>query len=117
MSKVGFKIKGKEFNLDVKELSLLGKFWGLMFSRRENARALLFDFGKSGFWSIHSLFVFYDFIAIWIGENGKVVGVEKVKPWKFRVVPKKKVVKLIEIPCNKKYSEIVFFLDGVEKSL
>jgi uncharacterized membrane protein (UPF0127 family) len=88
-------------------------FRGLMFRRREKAEALLlFDFKNPKRWKIHSMFVFFPFVAIWLNEKGKIVGKEVVKPWTFSVKLSEKFTRLVEIPCNKKYLEIVEFLVG-----
>jgi uncharacterized membrane protein (UPF0127 family) len=88
-------------------------FRGLMFRRREKAEALLlFDLKKPRRWKIHSMFVFFPFVAIWLDEKGKIVGKEIVKPWTFSIRPSGEFTKLIEIPYNQKYSGIVEFLVG-----
>ena len=64
------KIKIKDFFVDIKKCNDLQKIKGLMFVQREKARALLFDFNKSGGKAIHSFFVFFSFIAIWLDNEG-----------------------------------------------
>ena len=108
---IGLKHNGKKFFLNAKKLSFFGKFWGLMFSRREKAEILLFSFRKPKRWAIHSFFVFFPFVGIWIDGDGKIVEIRKIPSWKLHIVPEKKFVKLIEIPCNKKYFKILQFLD------
>ncbi len=110
------KIKLKKIKLKVKKCGLFGMFRGLMFRLRENAPALLlFNFKKFRRLKIHSLFVFFPFIAIWLDDKNKITEIRKVNPWEFCVLPKKKFCKLVEIPINKKYSEIVSFLVGDAK--
>ncbi len=113
--KILLKYKNKKFPLEVKKVNFFGKFIGLMFSRREKALALLFDFEKPTNQAIHSLFVFFPFVAIWLDENEKIVEIMKIPSWKFLIKPKKKFVRLIEIPVSKKYSEVIEFLDDVRK--
>lgn len=112
MKKVIFNINKKKIIVNVKEMSFFGKAIGLMFSSKEKAKPLLFNFYDLSGESIHSLFVFYPFLAIWIDENNSVIDAEIVKPWRFSVKPEKKFVKLIEIPFNKKYSELIDVIVG-----
>ena len=89
----------------VRSVGNLGKISGLMFRGRETDN-LLFEFRKKGFHSIHSYFVFFPFLAVWL-DGSDVVGCGVVKPFRFSVVPKKKFDKLVEIPLNKDNREIV----------
>ncbi len=82
-----------------------------MFTRREKAKTLLFEFKTPTKISIHSLFVFFPFLAIWLDSDGKVVEKRIVNPWNFHIKPKKDFVKLVELPLNKKYSVIFKKLD------
>jgi len=115
--KIFFNYKKKKISLDVRICSFFEKFSGLMFKRRQNAEALLFEFKNSSNIKIHSFFVFFPFVAVWIDEKGKVIGVKKVKPFRISVsVPENKnFERLIEIPLNSKYSGIVTFLVGRER--
>ena len=107
--KISFKFKNKKISFEVKECRGFHKFIGLMFSHREKASALLFDFGKPTTIPIHSLFC-HEFIGIWIDSYGKIVDIKKVKPWKLSVRPKKPFRKLIEIPVNEKYIDVLKIL-------
>lgn len=89
-----------------------GRFAGLMFSRKEKARVLLFEFRKPVRLAIHSLFVFFPFIAIWIDENGKIIDIKKVKPFSLTICPEKNFSSFVEVPLNKKNKNIV---DDIEK--
>lgn len=109
---IGLRYKGKKINLEVKKLGFFGRFMGLMFSRRENAEPLLFDFGKQTRISIHSWFVFYPFLAVWTDKNNKTQEIRRIYSWNLSIKPKKSFVKLIEIPINRKYNKIVKLLDG-----
>ena len=62
--------------------------------------------------AIHSFFVFFPFLAIWIDDKNNVVDVKIVNPFKFSVSPKKSFCKLLEIPINKKYLKITNFVVG-----
>ena len=80
---------------------------GLMFRRREKALALLFEFRKPVQMAIHSFFVFFPFWAVWLDDKNKIVEEKIVKSWIFRIAPKRKFSKLIEIPLNKKYKHLL----------
>ena len=105
-------LKYKNKTIDLEGEVCKWKFLGLMFTRRENAKALLFDFKKPTRISIHSLFVFFPFLAIWMDNENNILEVKKVFPWNFSISPKKKFSRLVEIPCNSKYKDILKSLDG-----
>jgi len=102
--RVGFK--GKKFNIKARELSLPGQFIGLMFKSRETD-SLLFNIG--GRWGIHSFFVFFPFLALWLDEKNNVVEYKIVRPFTSYVQPKDKFAKLVEIPINEKNKSIIGF--------
>jgi len=104
---IGLKHKNKKINLKVKKCNFFHRFLGLMFTRREKARALLFDFGKSVRISIHSFFVFFPFVAVWLDDKDKIIEIKKINSWRFSVKPEKSFVKLVEIPCNAEYKDIL----------
>lgn len=88
----------------VKKLGFFGKGFGLMFSRREKARALLFEFNKPVRFHLTSMFVFFPFLVLWLDENNKILGKKIVKQWKFIVSSSvKKYSKFLEIPLNDFY--------------
>lgn len=97
---------------NVKKLSSFGKVIGLMFCRRKNAKALLFEFKKQSKIKIHSLFVFFPFVAVWLDDKNKIVDRKIVKPFRFSVFPKKSFSKLIEIPIDERHMKIVDSLVG-----
>jgi uncharacterized membrane protein (UPF0127 family) len=101
--KIIFKLEGKRTSIKARKLLPHEMIKGLMFCRRENARALLFQLASEERMAIHSFFVFFPFIAVWLDKNNKLVGVKIVKPFTFYVCPKRKFKQLIEIPINKKY--------------
>ena len=82
------------------------KALGLMFSSKEKAQNLLFEFASPGFWSIHSFFVFYPFLAIWILDN-KVVDYKVIKPFSPLVKSQSAFTKLLEIPLNERNKDLV----------
>jgi uncharacterized membrane protein (UPF0127 family) len=104
------RYKGKEVTVeDIKRVSPIGKYAGLMFKPKET-QALLFEF-KKGRNSIHSFFC-KPFLAIWLLE-GRIVDFRIVKPNLPSIKPREDFDKLIEIPFNNKYSHVIgFFIDG-----
>jgi uncharacterized membrane protein (UPF0127 family) len=98
--------KGRKIKVNAKECSLFGEFKGLMFSKKEKAEILLFNFSIKQKIRIHSFFVFYDFIAVWLDDKNKAVDIKIVKPFKFCVSPKEECFKLVEIPLNRKNRKI-----------
>lgn len=97
--------KNKKIFLEVHRCNWLEMLIGLMFSRREKAKALLFEFKTPVKISIHSFFVFFPFLAIWINSEGKILEKRIISPWKLKILPKKEFSKLIEIPISRRYSE------------
>jgi len=105
LKKVSFIYKGKKFDIGARSCNSFRKFLGLMFTRRKKAEALLFDFKKPVDLRIHSFFVFFPFVAVWLDEKNKVIEAKKVRPFALSVGAKKPFAKLVEIPINRKYSK------------
>ncbi len=108
--------KGKqEIEIKVKKCQGFRKAVGLMFCRREKARALLFDFKKLKKFNLTSLFVFFPFVCVWLDEKNKIIDIRKIKPFKFHVPSRKFYKKFVEIPISSHYKEIIQNLVGEEK--
>ncbi len=107
--KIIMNYRGKKISLDVKRLNLFGRFTGLMFTRKEKAKALFFDFGKYSKIAIHSWFVFFPFIAVWLDEKNNILEIKKINSFQPLILPEKKFVRLVEIPINKRYKSFLFF--------
>jgi uncharacterized membrane protein (UPF0127 family) len=101
---------GKKIELFAEECNIFEKGIGLMFSKREKARILLFRFKNEQKIRIHSFFVFYPFIAIWLDKQGKIIDMKIVNPFLPHISHKGLAVALIEIPINQKNKEITKFL-------
>ena len=97
---------------DLKKCNAFNKFIGLMFKRREKAAPLLFDFAKESRHAIHSFFVFFPFLAIWLDKNNKIAEYKVVYPFVPLVTPAKEFSKLIEIPLNEKYKKIFLIMQN-----
>ena len=109
------KIKKEGRTIDignVKKVNLFGEVIGLMFSRREKANSLLFEFKKPTKMKIHSYFVFFPFIAIWLDEENNILDLREIKPFKTSNGIKKPYCNLIEIPINEKNKRIIGLLVG-----
>ena len=104
-----FYYQNKKIKINLKKCNFIQKILGLTFTSKEKARALLFELKKPI--AIHSYFVFFPFIAVWLNKN-KVVEIKKIKPFTLHIKPKKYFNKIIEIPINKKYKKIIEKLNG-----
>ena len=100
------KINGN-FEIESEECKGIRKVFGLMFASRRRARALLFSFSGKSRTAIHSFFVFFPFLAVWLDEKNRMIEKRIVNPFNPFVVPKKSYSKLVEIPLNEKYEKIV----------
>jgi len=103
-------IRNKKIILKVKKCNWFKRIIGLMFTRREKAEALLFDFNKPVRFRFHSFFVFFPFVAIWLDDKDKIIEFKIIKPFKINIYSRKLFVKVIEIPINEKYKEIIKLL-------
>lgn len=109
--RIKIKFANKTFSVRLKKVSYLGKFTGLMF-RSRNTSNLLFNFPRNSTPSIHSFFVFFPFLALWLDKKNNVTDYSIVKPFTSLIQPKKQSNKLIEFPLNKKNLKILdFFVD------
>jgi uncharacterized membrane protein (UPF0127 family) len=111
---INFNYGNKKIELKALKVPWWFEGIGLMFSRRKKARALIFDLKKERKFSIHSWFVFFPFVAIWLDENKKVVDIQKVNSFKFGVLPSRNFRYLIEVPINESYDEVLKIIDGGE---
>ena len=99
-----FSRNNKKFKINLQECGFLRRITGLMF-RTKHTNPLLFELKSPR--AIHSFFVFFPFVAVWLDKNNKVVEIKKVKPFTLHVLPKKHFAKLVEIPVNKKNKKIL----------
>ena len=103
--------KGKDIEVKAKKVGFFGKVFGLMFKSSNTGNLLFYNFRGE----IHSYFVFFPFVAVWIDSSNNVVDCEVVRPFRFAVKPKKQADKLIEIPLNSDNSSLVRLLVGRRK--
>jgi len=85
-----------------------------MFKGKETDN-LLFVFDKDTRTPIHSYFVFFSFLAVWLDKNNNALECQIVKPFASVVKPEKKFRKLVELPLNSKNIEIIKFFVGKGK--
>ena len=104
--RVGLRYKSKRIFLKVRKCSYLDEAFGLMFQKKESTEALMFDFSRRERLALHSLFVFFPFLALWLDDKNKIIEIKEIKPFSFNVFPKKPFSKIVEIPLNKKYIKI-----------
>lgn len=108
---IDLKYKNKKININVKRSNLFQMVKGLMFTRREKARALLlFDFKKPRRMKIHSFFC-AKFLAVWLDKKNNIIEKRIVHSFNPLILPKRKFSRLVEIPCNSKYKDILESLD------
>ncbi|RMD67651.1 hypothetical protein D6817_00860 [Candidatus Pacearchaeota archaeon] len=102
-----FKLKKGRTTLavKVKQADGFARYIGLMFKKR-SSNALLFKFQK-GRAAIHSLFVFFPFVAVWLDDKNNVKKVEVVKPFRLCVRGPREACALIEIPLSKRHEKIL----------
>lgn len=106
-----FWLGKKRFSLQVEEMRGAGMYLGLMF-RTKDTRALLFSFSRPGTYGIHSFFVFFPFLAIWLDEKNRVIESCVVRPFTTLVKPQRAFVRLIEIPLTTRNTHITRFFVG-----
>ena len=87
----------------MKQATGFRRYFGLMF-RTSRTKPLVFYFNKPTLISIHSLFVFFKFTAIWFDECNKVIEARVVKPFSFNIKPKKPFCKLVELPIHSSWT-------------
>jgi len=104
-------LNGKEITVrDTLKANHLMKLTGLMFSMREKALPMIFETKNP--LSIHSFFVFYEFLAVWLDEKNNVLDYKIVKPFSIREIAEKDFSKILEIPLNRRYYDVVNFIVG-----
>ena len=106
MQTLTLNFRGKKIKISANRVSPIGKFLGLMFKSSKTPN-LLFELSKLETKAIHSIFVFFPFLAIWLDNKNNVVDFKYVKPFTPIVNPKKAPSKLIELPANQANSSVL----------
>lgn len=96
---IKIKYSGRAIKLKIKRAGFFSKGLGLMF-RTRGADNLLFEFKKDLRISIHSFFVFFSFLAIWLDSRNNVLEWRVIEPFCLRAMPREDFRKIIEIPFN-----------------
>ena len=102
---ISLKYKGKVLRVEAKNLGFFGRIRGLMFRTKETDN-LLFEFKKPERIRIHSMFVFFSFVGVWLDKNNKILQIKVVKPFQFSVSSEKSKIidrqrPLFELPSLK----------------
>lgn len=85
-----------------------------MFKTKET-ESLIFDFSDSEYFGIHSYFVFFRFLAVWLDEKNNLIHSQIVPPFTFLIRAPQKSHRLLEIPLNGKNRKFMRFFDGKGK--
>lgn len=115
--RISLKHNNKKINFDAKRCNLFWRVKGLMFTRREKAEALLlFDFKKPRRMKIHSFFC-SKFLAVWLDKKNNIIEKRIIHSFNPLILPKRKFSRLVEIPCNHRYDDILKSIVGDQKDL
>ena len=100
-------LNGKALKINkIEKCSAIGKIFGLMFKSKNKANALLFEFNEKTTMKIHSFFVFFPFIALWLDGKNQIIEKKIINPFGLSFSPKKPYKQLIEIPLNENYMSL-----------
>ena len=108
--------KGRGILISAREVSFFGKIIGLMF-KTLNSENLLFKFRSSKRRAIHSFFVFFPFLAVWLDDKNNILEWRIVRPFEHLVLPSVDFRKIVEIPLSDGNYKIVQFIVGKKKDL
>ena len=108
------RIKNKLIKIRIKKVSGIGTFTGLMFKTRKTQN-LLFEFRRTKKQAIHSFFVFFPFLALWLDKKNNSLEAKIVKPFTSLLKSGKPAAKLIELPFNSENEEIIKLIVDEER--
>lgn len=114
MNSTTIHFKGKNQTIPIKRVSLLGKFTGLMFRTRETQN-LLFEFHREMRIALHSWFVFFPFLVLWVNEKNEVLESRVIRPFSTVIDSSQPFRKIIEIPFSRRNKGIIRFFVGNKK--
>ena len=115
LKKVSFNFNGRRITVNAKECNNFERILGLMFKSKNKAEALLFSFNKPVNLGIHSFFVFFPFVAVWLDEEDNAIDVKEIKPFTMSAEAKRPYRKLLEIPMNEQYRKKLDFSSVIRK--
>ena len=110
MAAMKIYLKGKGVDVKARVCGSLGMMRGLMF-RSKNTGNLLFEYSGK----IHSWFVFFDFLAVFLDDKNKVLETKVVKPFTAYFGSEKPYSKILEIPLNTNTQKLAKMLVGGRK--
>lgn len=99
----------KKFGVGVREVKGIWKLKGLMFCQKDKADNLLFNNSRNV--ALHSFFVFFDFLVLWLDEENRVVDFKIVRPWSFYEKSGEDFEKIVEIPVNSRNEKILSYFN------
>ena len=103
--------KEKNIEIPVQKLGFFGRYIGLMF-KSKNTKNLLFEFKNNTRNRIHSFFVFFPFIILWLNEKNQVLEWKIVSPFSLAIKPRNEFRRFIEVPFNIPNKKIIKFFVG-----
>jgi uncharacterized membrane protein (UPF0127 family) len=106
MKTVEILLEGNKIVVPVKEVKGINKIIGLMFKDADTSN-LLFSFEKKTRQSIHSWFLSFNFLIVWLDSENKVLAYRFVEPFQSSIRPNMEFDKFIEIPINFESREII----------
>lgn len=109
---VVFKISQGHVAFSVRNVPFWYEGIGLMFTSAAKAEPLLFSYSIPHRMAIFSYCIPFEFLAVWIDQDNLVIESKIVRRNTSSVVPRKKFVKLLEIPCTEKYQKIIDFFSS-----
>lgn len=92
----------KVYEFPVEKCSSWKIYKGLMFSK--NSKPLLIEIKNR---AIHSIFVFFPFLAIWLNDKNKILDCKLIHPFTPYIISKSNFSKIIEIPYKSEYKKII----------
>ena len=90
--------------------NVFSKFIGLRFSKLKKDEALVIVNKKENFCLLDTFFVFYPIDVLFLDKNKKIIGYERIKPFRFMAFKNVKyIVELPVINLNFKEGDVVNF--------
>jgi uncharacterized membrane protein (UPF0127 family) len=111
------KFGKRKLLLNIKKQSFFEIGRGLLFYSREKAPILMYKSNNPKLDAIHSWFVNFPFLAIWLDKNNNILEIRRIDPWKIHANHDGNWNKLIEVPISKRYDDKIKLLVGIAKGL
>jgi len=114
LSSISLQFKNKKLIVRAKRVGFLGRFRGLMFKSRYSDN-LLFEFENGYKSDLHSFFVFFSFLVLWVDGKDRVVDCMFCRPFMTRISTEKGYNRIVELPLNNRNKGIIDFFVGKRK--